>query len=436
MATHPVDDRPVSTSEQVSLEQGQGLPLIAKPMRDLQIAFVELEPWLQSLVAVSGLVLLALVVNFLLKRVILRALTPYLDEHSKTPDKAAAWLATVLPLLIISRGIDLVPSLSEDLRVIVTNTAQTVIVLSIAMAMVKALTYANEVYERLPRSRNRPIKGYLQVVKIIVLCGAAIIMISILIQQSPLILLSGLGAITAVLLLVFQDTILSLVASVQLTTNDMIRRGDWIEMPSMNADGDVIDISLHTVKVQNFDKTITAIPTHRLVTDSYRNWRGMSDSGGRRIKRSLVLDQNSIRFLSDEEVEGLKRFRLLKDYLAAKKEEIGEWNGTELSGEDAPVNARRLTNVGTLRAYIIAYLKAHPRINEGRFTLLVRQLKSGPQGLPIELYCFTDTTNWNEYEGIQADIFDHLMAIVPEFGLRVFQEPTGLNWSGGHAPKE
>lgn len=259
-----------------------------------------------------------------------------------------------------------------------------------------------------------------------VLCSAAIILISVLIDESPFLLLSGLGAITAVLLLVFKDTILSLVASVQLTTNDMLRVGDWITMPSMEADGDVIDISLHTVKVQNFDKTISTIPTHRLVSDAFQNWRGMSEAGGRRIKRSIVLDQNSVRFLDDGEVVALKKFKMLKSYLAEKRDEIAEWNAKELTGEDAPVNARRLTNVGTLRAYIIAYLQWHPRIGEG-FTLLVRQLEPGPQGLPIEIYCFTDTTVWNEYEGIQADIFDHLLAIVPEFDLRVFQEPTGLD---------
>ena len=382
--------------------------------------------------ALTVLILAAVIANYILKAVILNALGRYLDQKTHTDDKAAAWLATVVPLLIISRGIALVPNLSGDLRTLVTSTAQALIVVSMAMAIVKALTYANELYERLPTSKNRPIKGFVQVVKILVLCGAAIIMISVLIDESPLLLLSGLGAITAVLLLVFKDTILSLVASVQLTTNDMLRVGDWITMAGMDADGDVIDISLHTVKVQNFDKTITTIPTHRLVSDSYRNWRGMAEAGGRRIKRPLVLDQNSIRFLDDAEVLDLKRFKILKSYLEQKRDEIAKWNAAELEGDDAPVNARRLTNIGTLRAYIIAYLQWHPRIN-GNFTLLVRQREPGPQGLPIEIYCFTDTTVWHEYEGIQSDIFDHMLAIVPEFGLRVYQEPTGLDFQNGLA---
>ncbi|WP_298470237.1 mechanosensitive ion channel family protein [uncultured Erythrobacter sp.] len=396
-------------------------------MEQLQSFFAEQVPWVQSLIGLALLAAAALAVNYVLKYVILRAAKPWLDQKTQTVDKAAAWLATVAPLLIISRGIVAVPNLPEDLATIITNVAQALIVLSVAMGIVKSLTYANELYERRPESRNRPIKGFVQVVKIIVLCGAAIIMISALIEQSPLLLLSGLGAITAVLLLVFKDTILSLVASVQLTTNDMLRVGDWIEMPSMHADGDVIDISLHTVKVQNFDKTITYIPTHRLVSDSYRNWRGMAEAGGRRIKRSLSIDQTSIRFLSDDEVLELKKFKMLKDHLAGKREEIAEWNARELTGEDSPVNARRLTNVGVLRAYIIAYLKWHARLSTDEFTMLVRQLPPGPQGLPIEIYCFSNTTIWGEYEAIQADLFDHLIAILPEFGLRVFQEPSGMD---------
>lgn len=391
-------------------------------------------PWLQSLIGLTVLALGALAVNYLLKHVILRAAAPWLDRRTKTIDKAVGWLATVVPLLIISYGIALVPYLAQPVREVVADTAQTLIVLSVAMAIVRALAYLNELYERLPQSKNRPIKGYLQVVKILVLCGAALIVISILIDQSPLLLLSGLGAVTAVLLLVFKDTILSLVASVQISTNDMLRVGDWIEMPSMHADGDVIDISLHTVKVQNFDKTITTIPTHRLVSDSFRNWRGMSESGGRRIKRALPLDQNTVRFLSDDEVAALHRFRLLRPYLAEKQGEIAAWNARELAGEENPVNARRLTNIGTLRAYVLAYLRHHPRIS-GNFTLLVRQLEPGPQGLPLEIYCFADTTAWVEYEAIQADIFDHLLAILPEFHLRLFQEPTGVDF-GGLAPPE
>lgn len=393
------------------------------------LAIFDAQPLIvQSLIGVAGLLFASLAVNYILKDVILRLAAPYLDGKTKTIDVSATWFATIAPLLIISNGIGLVPGLPEWVVTIIANVTRGLIVLSIAMGIVKGLTYANEVYERRPGSKNRPIKGFVQVIKILVLCGAAIILISILIDQSPFLLLSGLGAITAVLLLVFKDTILSLVASVQLSTNDMLRVGDWIEMPGMNADGDVIDISLHTVKVQNFDKTITTIPTHRLVSDSFRNWRGMSESGGRRIKRSLLIDQNSVRFLSDEEVVDLKKFKILKGYLADARDKLAKWNKSELGKDDAPVNARRLTNIGTLRAYIAAYIKWHPHISEN-FTLLVRQLPPGSQGLPIEIYCFTDTTDWSTYEGIQSDIFDHLIAIVPEFHLTLFQEPSGSDYA-------
>jgi len=384
-------------------------------------------PWFQALVGFAALSLAAILVNYVLKFVILRAAAPLLDRKSNTIDKAATWLATVAPLLVMSSGIVLVPYLPGWVYTFVTHVGQALIVFSVAMAIVKTLTYLNEVYERRPEARNRPIKGFVQVIKIVVLCGAAIIMISILIDESPLLLLSGLGAITAVLVLVFKDTILSFVASVQLTTNDMLRVGDWITMPSMNADGDVIDISLHTVKVQNFDKTIITIPTHRLVSDSFANWRGMAESGGRRIKRSLSIDQGTIRFLTDEEVDALKRFLILRPYLEAKRDELSHWNTRNGSSAEAPVNMRRLTNIGTFRAYIEAYLRSHPRLNEASFTLMVRQLPPSSLGLPIELYCFTDTTVWVEYESIQADLFDHLLAIVSEFDLALFQEPSGVD---------
>jgi len=388
-------------------------------------------PWVQSTIGLTLLVLAALIVNFVLKPLLLRAAAPYIDSQSHHDDKAAAWLATVIPLLIVSRGIALVPHLNADIVSVVRNVAQALIVVSVAMSIVKVLSYLNEVYDRMPRSKNRPIKGFVQVAKIIVLCGAAIIMVSVLIDESPLLLLSGLGAITAVLLLVFKDTILSLVASVQLTTNDMLRRGDWISMPSMQADGDVIDISLHTVTVQNFDKTIVFVPTHKLVSDSYINWRGMQNTGGRRIKRSIPIDQNSIRFLTDDEVTELERFVLLRPHIEAKRQELAEWNAASPETSRSPVNARRLTNIGLLRAYAIAYMKQHPKLKDTGFMLMARQLAPTPQGLPLELYCFTDTTVWPEYEAIQSDVFDHMLAIVPEFGLRVFQEPSGLDFKAG-----
>jgi miniconductance mechanosensitive channel len=230
----------------------------------------------------------------------------------------------------------------------------------------------------------------------------------------------------AVLLLIFQDTLLSLVASVQINSNDMVRLGDWIEMPQLNADGDVIDIALHTVKVQNWDKTITTIPTHRLISESFKNWRGMYEVGGRRIKRSLAIDQNSVRFLDSGEIERLKRFSLIADYIAAKEADIGEWNAARPERQQDAVNARRITNIGTFRAYITAYLFSRGDMNTDLFTI-VRQLAPSENGLPLEIYAFTASTGWADYERTQADIFDHLLAIMPEFGLRLFQEPSGMD---------
>ncbi|AKM10846.1 mechanosensitive ion channel family protein [Croceicoccus naphthovorans] len=398
-------------------------------MDKLNALFFEQTDWMQALIGIVAIAIAALAANFVLKKVILRAAAPFLDTRSLTADKAAARLANVVPLMIISVGIELVRHLPEAAVIVVHNVCSALIVLSVAFAISGALNYVNELYARRPEAKDRPIKGYVQLFKIIVYGGAAILAIATLMDRSPLLLLSGLGAMAAVLMLVFKDTILSLVASVQLSTNDMLRVGDWIEMPQLNADGDVIDIALHTVKVQNFDKTITTIPTHKLISESYRNWRGMRQAGGRRIKRAINLDQNSIGFLEEDELARLRRFRLMGDYLAKKDEELRAWNSKALSGDCDRVNARRITNVGSFRAYVAAYLKAHPRITD-RMTMLVRQLSPTAQGLPLEIYCFTDTIAWAEYEAIQSDLFDHLLAILPEFGLRLYQEPSGLDLRG------
>lgn len=226
------------------------------------------------------------------------------------------------------------------------------------------------------------------------------------------------------MMLVFKDPILGLVAGIQLSANNMLAPGDWLEMPRFGADGDVIDISLTTVKVRNWDKTITTIPTYALIEDSFKNWRGMTDAGGRRIKRSLYLEISSVRFLHDDEIGQLQKIYLLSPYLQDKTKELQLYNSKLTQDLSAPINSRRLTNIGTLRAYMIAYLKSHPRIHQ-QMTLMVRQLAPGPNGLPMEIYAFTNTTVWGEYEGIQADIFDHFLAILPEFGIRAHETPTG-----------
>ena len=281
----------------------------------------------------------------------------------------------------------------------------------------------------MPENRTKPIKGYLQVLGILLYLIAGLLIVATLMDRSPLLFLSGIGAMTAVLLLVFRDTILSLVASVQLTSNDMIHVGDWIEMPKFGADGDVIDVALHTVKVQNWDKTITTIPTHALIAESFKNWRGMQDAGGRRIKRAIHVDLSTVRFLEDDEIDAFGRWELLGDYIARKRRELGEHNARVGGSGDATSGARRLTNVGTFRAYVERYLRAHPGVHAD-MTLLVRHQQPTELGLPIEIYCFTNTTEWAAYEGIQADIFDHVLSIVPQFGLRTFQSPAGADVAG------
>ena len=396
------------------------------------IAWLERHPRSYTLLSLAALGLLAWLANWLTRHILLRGLrrlvsfTTLARDPDLSPLKVIDRLAHIVPALVLNLGIKLVPDLPDPLVTVVENVCGAFIVLTLALALAAALNLGNALYQRRPDAHQRPIKGYIQVAKIIVYGVAAILVIASLIDRSPLILLSGLGAMAAVLMLIFQDTLLSLVASVQLSSNDMVRVGDWIQMPQIGVDGGVVDIALHTVKVQNWDKTITNIPTKRLISDSFRNWRGMTESGGRRIKRSVYLDQQSIRFLTDAEAQALSRFDVLKDYLAAKEAELEAWNASLPGGERDVVNRRRVTNIGTFRAYVERYLRRHPGIHQG-MTLMVRQLAPTSDGLPLELYCFTNTTAWLAYEGIQSDIFDHLLAILPEFGLRVFQHPSGAD---------
>jgi miniconductance mechanosensitive channel len=340
--------------------------------------------------------------------------------------KVFSRIAYVIPALVLHFGVGQIEGLPVQLVDVTQNVALAYIALMLTLAISAALSAGNEVYEGYAISRDRPLKGLVQVLQIAVYVVGGIVLIANLMDESPAILLSGLGAMTAVLLLVFKDTMLGLVASLQLTANDMVRVGDWIEMPAYGADGDVVEVALHTVKIQNWDKTITTIPTYKLIAESFRNWRGMSEAGGRRIKRSLNVDQQSIGFLGDEEIARLGRFSLLREHLAKKREELEE--ATRSLGEDAreAVNRRRLTNIGVFRAYVLNYLRSHPGLRQD-LTLMVRQLEPGPEGLPIEIYCFTKTTEWVAYEGVQSDMFDHTLAILPEFGLRLYQKPSGAD---------
>ena len=295
----------------------------------------------------------------------------------------------------------------------------------VALCISSVLNVINNVYRETASERYLPLNSTLQVIKLVVYLVATILAISLVLGRSPLYLLSGLGALTAVLILVFQDTIKGLVASIQISANKMVAPGDWIELEKYGADGDVLEIGLNTVKVKNFDHTITTVPTYALTTESFKNWRGMVNSGGRRIKRAIVIDMRSIHFYSQAQIEDLKSVQLISDYLVTKQLEIS--NNCADVIDSTTVNTRQLTNIGTFRAYITAYLKKHPKVHKN-MTCMVRQLPATEVGLPLELYFFSNDQNWVNYEGIQADIFDHLYAAAPVFDLRVFQHPSGHDW--------
>lgn len=380
-------------------------------------------------IMLAALTMIAVIANWVTKYILIRwlnrlvrALPVGRSKDRELQLAVVSRLSNIVPALILTGGASL-PGLELDVTLVavVRNVGSAVIVLTVALAAGRLLDLADVVYRRRPDAPNKPIKGFLQLGKIVIFVVAAILIVSMLVNRNPLILLSGLGAMAAVLMLIFQDTILSLVASLQLGSNDMVRIGDWIEMPSQNADGDVIEIALHTVKVQNWDRTITTVPVRKLITDSFKNWRGMVESGGRRIKRSLYIDQRSVRFLDAAEVVHLEDFVLLDEYLDRKRGELADWNARlEVKGAK-PINARRVTNLGTFRAYVEQYLRSNPNIHQ-EMTLLVRQLQPGATGIPLEIYCFTNDIRWDVYEGIQSDIFDHLLAILPTFDLRVFQQ--------------
>ena len=388
-------------------------------------------PWAYTLVVIAALLLAAWLANLLTKRILLRGLrrvlraTP-LGGHGQDQDvqlRVIPRLANVVPALVLGAGVAVVPGLPGPVVTVVHALCQAFIVLTVALSVSRALDLVNQVYERRPNAQDKPIKGFLQVAKIVMYVLVAISIVATLIGAKFLHILTGLGAMTAVTMLIFQDTILSLVASVQISSDGRVRMGDWIEMPAQNADGDVIDISLHTITVKNWDKTVTRVPTKYLISESFKNWRGMVETGARRIKRSLYIDQGSVRFLEPDEVERFRRFALLDEYLDGKEKELRDWNAKLAERGAEPVNRRRVTNLGTFRAYVNQYLANHPGIHHG-MTTLVRQMDPTDHGIPLQLWCFTHDVSWKPYEDVQSDIFDHLLAILPEFGLRVFQRSS------------
>ena len=399
-------------------------------------AINQLEPRMQTGLGLVSLVITAYALRLIVRLVLLKLVPRFRRSLNavwvKTllADNILVRAAQIVPSLVVQTGIAAVPHMPTMATTVIRNVAIALTVLQVARllnAVLDSIQGQNE--DRLEAAEStRSVKSYVQLGKLIIMLVAAIVMVATLIDRSPLILLSGLGAMSAVLMLVFKDTILSFTAGVQLAGNDMLRVGDWLQMDQVGADGAVVDMALNTVKIRNWDNTITTIPTWRLMSESFKNWRGMSESGGRRIKRSILIDNATVRFLSDEDIQELAHIALLKPYLESKTREISAYNddftrkAPHMAGEI--VNLRKLTNIGTFRAYVNAYLRAHPRLRP-EMTMMARMLESTTNGSPLEIYAFTATTKWTEYEAIQGDIFDHLLAILPEFGLNVFQNPSG-----------
>jgi miniconductance mechanosensitive channel len=379
-----------------------------------------------------GLIILAYAAYFIANRIILRMVEHFVHRSGSDWDDTLVRrgvfrrLSHFAPAIVIYVMASVIFQ-NETVILVVHRIAQIYMLLIALLTIDAFLSSVVDIYRNYSVSQKMPIKSMIQVVKIVVFTIISIVILSIIIGRSPAVFIGGIGAMTAVLMLIFKDPILGFAAGIQLSANNMVRIGDWIEMPKFGADGDVIDISLTTVKVQNWDKTISTIPTFALVSEGVKNWRGMSESGGRRIKRAINIDMSSVKFCTEEMLYKFRKFQYITEYIEFKRKELSEYNQNKKIDDTELVNGRRLTNIGTFRAYLSSYLRDHPKINKN-LTFLIRQLDPGPNGMPIEVYVFSNDQVWANYEAIQADIFDHILAVIPEFELRVFQNPTGADF--------
>jgi len=377
-----------------------------------------------------SLLLISYIANILIKKSIPLIVTRLVRKTKTNWDdimlkrKVFTRLSQLAPILIIYYGIPNVFPEAPDFILLVQKTVRIYLVFWVALIIDSFLRSLNDIYESYDSAAERPIKGYIQVVQIIVYVLAVIVMLAIIMNKSVTYLFAGLGTMSAVLMIVFKDGLLGLTAGIQMSINKTVRIGDWISVPAQNADGTVIEITLNNIKVKNFDNTITVIPSYAFVSGSFQNWRGMQESGGRRIKRSILIDQTSIKFCTEEMLEKFKKIELIKEYVAERFEEIKEYNSQNVVASDLAINGRRMTNIGTYRKYVTEYLQNHPMVNT-ELTAMVRQLAPTEKGIPLELYFFSKEKRWVFYEGIQADIFDHLLASIETFELRVFQAPSG-----------
>ncbi|MCW8924732.1 MAG: mechanosensitive ion channel [Xanthomonadales bacterium] len=405
------------------------LELLQSGLKDLG-ASEDLAYYLARTVAMAGVLALSVIANFVARRYILSVLTHIVAKTRAQWDDAIlqhrvlSHLAHLAPGLVIYLLTPLALGGLDSAVMVIRSAALIYLVIVVMLTFDALLNAAEDIYRQFDVSGEIPIKGFVQVLKIAVYFLSTIFVISILLDKTPVYLLSGIGAMTAVLMLIFRDAILGFVAGIQLAANRMVAVGDWIEMPKYGADGDVLEVTLTTVKVQNWDKTITTIPTYALISESFKNWRGMQESGGRRIKRAINIDMGSVRFCDEEMLERFGKIQYIAGYIEQKKRELAEFNHAGNVDNTSLVNGRRMTNIGTFRAYVTAYLENHPQINRD-MTFLIRQLRPTEHGLPIEIYVFSKDQVWANYEAIQADIFDHILAVIPEFDLRVYQNPTG-----------
>jgi len=389
--------------------------------------------WVETLVAIALIAVAAVVAHFLARLVLLRFVEALLSKRNTKRDDLFVRrhvfrrLVHIIPALVIySLATPMLPEAPQVAAFLETSSLLYMVVM-IVLFVDALLNVLLDIYRSFEISKHFPIKSFIQAFKLISYFIAIVALISLVLGESPLQLIAGLGAMTAVFMLVFKDPILGFVAGLQLSSNRMVSIGDWIEMPKHGVDGDVLEIALTTVKVRNFDNTITTVPTQALINESFKNWAGMQRSGGRRIKRSVNVDLSTVKFCDEDMLERFHKIQYISEYIDTKQQEIKEFNSAQAADLERLANGRRLTNLGTFRAYIQAYLKNHPQISQS-LTFLVRQLKPTEHGVPIEIYVFSEEKAWVAYEGIQSDIFDHIIAVAPEFDLRLFQNPSGADF--------
>lgn len=384
--------------------------------------------YLYYFIVILIIVVTSVTITLIINKIVLRFLAKRIKNNKYKWDdillnnKVFQKISMIIPGIAVYTGTGAFDEISA-----LVSKLSTVYILFIVIITAKSLiNSADDIYRQFPISRDRPIKGLLQVIEIILYIIFGIMIVSILIDKSPVALISGIGALTAITTLIFKDSIVGFIAGIQLTWNDMLRIGDWIEMPKYGADGDVIEITLTTVKVINFDKTIVTLPTYALISDSFKNWRGMQETGGRRIKRAINIDLTSIKFCTEEMLDKYKKVNFLKNYIEDKEKELEAYN-ERVANTDVLVNRRNLTNVGIFRIYAQNYINNHPRVHTG-MTRMVRQLAPTENGLPLEVYVFINDITWTTYEAAQSDIFDHLLAVAEFFDLKIFQNPSSFDF--------